>query len=174
MNWSDEPATESQIRRLGQFGYSADCPLTKGEAAYLIKVLEQQAETHAAGEQVGQTIARHTEYALRLCVEHTRRAVAEAGVDQIGPLEHSLALAIGKRREFWTDTCRDPAQMQDRSASVLDLYRKYGCRFVTPTHEQIQEILDALDTASPVWDRNNLELFYQTLELNFPELVRNA
>jgi hypothetical protein len=25
-----------------------------------------------------------------------------------------------------------------------------------------------------VWDRDNLELFYQTLELNFPELVRNA
>jgi hypothetical protein len=64
--------------------------------------------------------------------------------------------------------------MQARSASTLDLYMKHGCRFVTPTHEQVQEILDALDVASPFWDRDNAEIFYQTLELNFPELVRHA
>ena len=44
MNWSSEPATESQLSRLRVFGYLADCPLTKGEAASLIKELEQVAE----------------------------------------------------------------------------------------------------------------------------------
>ena len=175
MTWSSEPATESQVGRLRQFGYDTGCPLTKGEASYLIKVLEQQPETQAAAkDKGGQEIVQHVAYALRLSIEHTRTALAEAGTDQIERLQHSLALAIAKRREFWTDTCRDPAQMHARSAPVLGLYMKYGCRFVPPTHDQVQEVLDALDAASPVWDRDNTQLFYQTLELNFPELVRHA
>jgi len=174
MNSSGEPATESQLSRLGQFGYFADCPLTKGEAAYLITVLEQQSEIHASVEHAGTQIARHTEYALRLSVEHTRRALAEAEANQIERLEHSLALLLARRCGFWTDTCRDPTQMQHRSPSVLDLYMKYGCLFVTPTPEQTQEILDALDRASPVWDRDHFELFFETLVLNFPELLRKV
>lgn len=173
MNWANEPATESQLSRLGQLGYSAECPLTKKEAGYLITVLGQQTEPHAVGGHAGQQVATPSEYALRLSVEHTRRAVAEAGIEQIGILEHGLALAVARRREFWTDTCRDPTQMHHRSPLILDLYMKQGCRFATPSHEQIQEILDALDTASPVWDRDSPELFFQTLELNFSELVHH-
>jgi hypothetical protein len=171
MNWSSEPATESQLSRLRQLGYAADCPLTKGEAAYLIKILEEQG-SGLQGRELH--LAKHVAYALRLAIEHTRRARAEAATEQIERLEHSLALAIARRREFWTDTCRDPAQMQARSAPVMDLYMKYGCRFVPPTHEQVQVVLEALDAASPVWDRDNSELFYQTLQLNFPELVRHV
>jgi len=89
-------------------------------------------------------------------------------------LQHSLASAVAKRREFWTDTCRDMAQMQCRSATVMNLYMKYGCRCVPPAPGQVQEVLDALDAASPTWDRDSLELFYQTLELNFPEVVRHS
>ena len=133
MTWSSEPATESQVGRLRQFGYDTGCPLTKGEASYLIKVLEQQPETQAAAkDKAGQEIVQHVAYALRLSIEHAR------------------------------------------SAPVLGLYMKYGCRFVPPTHDQVQEVLDALDAASPVWDLDNTQLFYQTLELNFPELVRHA
>ena len=40
--------------------------------------------------------------------------------------------------------------------------------------EQVQEVLDALDSALPVWDREHPELFYQTLELNFPQLVKRV
>jgi hypothetical protein len=36
----------------------------------------------------------------------------------------------------------------------------------------VQHILDALDSAAPFWDKEHPELFYQTLQLNFPELVR--
>jgi hypothetical protein len=173
MNWSNEPATESQLSRLKQLGYSAECPLTKGEAAYLIKSLEEQPQ--GAGEAGNpHQIAKHMAYALRLTVEHTRRALAEAATDQTERLQHSLALAIARRREFWTDTCRDLAQMRSPSAPVMDLYMKYGCRCVPPAPGQVQEVLDALDAASPAWDRESAELFYQTLELNFPELVRHT
>ena len=173
MNWSNEPAAESQLGRLRQFGYSAECPLTKGEAAYLINLFEQRPQTEAAGGgKAGVEVARHLAYALRLTVEHTRRAVAEAGTEQ-AELQHGLDSAITRRQQFWIDSCRNPVRMQSRSASVLDLYMKHGCRFVAPEHEQAQGVIDALDAASPAWDRDNPELFYQTLELNFPELVRH-
>jgi len=175
MNWSNEPATEIQLSRLRQLGYSTDCPLTKGEAAYLIKILEEHTETQGIGEPAqGPHIAKHMAYALRLGIEHTRRALAEAATDQVDRLQHSLASAIAKRKEFWTDTCREMSQMHCRSAPVMDLYMKYGCRCVPPAPGQVQEVLDALDAASPAWDLDCVELFYQTLELNFPELVRHA
>ena len=175
MNWINEPATESQLGHLRQFGYDASCRLTKGEAAYLIQLFEEQSEgqTDAVAEGA-RGIAKHTAYALRLVIAHTRRAVGEAVADQVEQLQGALASAVAKRRVFWMDSCRDPAQMQARSAPVLDLYMKYGCRFVAPTHEQVQEVLDALDAASPMWDRDNAELFYQTLQLNFPELLRHT
>jgi hypothetical protein len=36
----------------------------------------------------------------------------------------------------------------------------------------VQVVLEALDAAMPLWDRDHPELFYQALELNFPQLVR--
>ena len=79
-----------------------------------------------------------------------------------------------ERKEFWADTCREMTQMHIASKEVMDLYRKHGCRFCEPTLGQVDEVLKALDSAMPFWDRVHPELFYQTLELNFPELVRHA
>jgi hypothetical protein len=81
MNWSNEPATECQRFRLRQLGYQADCPLTKGEAAYLVEVLEEHTRSTTAARG-GPEIATHMAYALRLAIEHTRRAVAEAPADE--------------------------------------------------------------------------------------------
>lgn len=64
--------------------------------------------------------------------------------------------------------------MHAGSKQVIDLYRRFGCRFCEPTHEQVDEVLGALDAAMPQWDTLHPELFYQTLELNFPELVRHS
>jgi hypothetical protein len=72
------------------------------------------------------------------------------------------------------DTCCEPAQMQVRGAEVMALHIKHGCQYVTPTREQTQEILDALDIALASWDKEHPELFYQTLELNFPELRKHS
>jgi hypothetical protein len=62
--------------------------------------------------------------------------------------------------------------MQAACGQVLDFYRKYGCQFEAPSHKHVQEVLSALDPAVPAWDRDHPELFYQTLELNFPELKK--
>ncbi len=76
-----------------------------------------------------------------------------------------------KRQEFWLDTCRGVAHMHLECAQVQELYRKYGCRFAEPTLQQVRGILDALDGAMPKWESEHPELFFQTLELSFPELV---
>ncbi len=78
------------------------------------------------------------------------------------------------RQEFWVNTCREITKMHASCTQAIDLYRKFGCRFCEPTGEQVAEVLNALDSAIPQWDSVHPELFYQTLELNFPELVRRS
>jgi hypothetical protein len=86
------------------------------------------------------------------------------------------AVGLLEREGFWADTCREATQMQHQSkpAMAMELYRKYGCRFCQPERQQIQYVLNALDAAVPGWEKEHPELFYQTLELNYPELVRHA
>ena len=78
------------------------------------------------------------------------------------------------REEFWADTCRDVTQMHHATQAAVELYRKFGCRFCVPGHQQVQGVLSALDSAVPLWEKEHPELFFQTLELNYPELIRRA
>lgn len=83
-------------------------------------------------------------------------------------------LSQTERQQFWADTCREMREMRLGSQPIMDLYRKFGCRFCSPTLEQAQHVISALDSALPAWETSHPELFYQTLELNFPELVRRS
>jgi hypothetical protein len=86
---------------------------------------------------------------------------------------YNPALGQVGRLEFWVDTCREMTQMKVGSRQVTELYRQFGCRFCAPTQSQVEEVLRALDSALPLWEKVHPELFYQTLELNYPELVRH-
>ena len=88
-------------------------------------------------------------------------------------VELCLSPAVEKRREFWLDTCREMTEMRSAAPQAFELYQKHGCRFVVPTREEVQTVLDALDNAVSSWEQSYPELFYQTLELNFPELVKH-
>ncbi len=91
---------------------------------------------------------------------------AEAGERPLAPLTQA------ERQEFWTDTCREMTQMHAAGPRVIELYRQFGCRFVSPSRQQVTDVLSALDAAMPQWEQSHPELFFQTLELNYPELVR--
>ncbi len=120
--------------------------------------LSQSTKTHA--------------YHLRAAFEEARRKLA---TNPNGPnVRADVAGTTVTRQEFWLDTCREVKEMHIGSVQVLELYQAFGCRFFSPNHEQVQEILDALDSARHFWDRDNPEFFYQTLELNFPNLVRRG
>jgi hypothetical protein len=94
-----------------------------------------------------------------------RRALEAAAMEERQSAED-------ERMDFWIDTCREPREFHIGSAQVRELNRTHGCALCAPTHLQTQEVLQALDTALPFWDRDHPELFYETLKLNFPELVR--
>jgi hypothetical protein len=95
-----------------------------------------------------------------------------AGAGRVG--QPAVASVLIGREEFWADTCRETTQMQHATPEVLELYRKYGCRFCTPGRLQIQYVLNALDSAVAGWEKEHPELFFQTMELNYPELVRHS
>jgi len=173
IDWTDEPATEGQLNSLRRLGYQPARPLTKGWAAHLIRSVEAHPQNEQASAENGvREVTKRQAHLLRQAVEEAERAVRDATKDEAEELQRLLRVAIRKRQDFWTDTCRDPPQMRDCSTQVLDLFMRYGCRFVVPAGELVQDILNALDLVIPLWDRYQPELFYQTLEVNFPELDR--
>ncbi len=92
----------------------------------------------------------------------------------LAPAGTTAPLTQFPRPDFWVDTCREVPQMHTHSLDVMRLYQQFGCRFLPPTSTQAESILSALDVAMPGWERQHPELFYQALELNFPELVRQT
>lgn len=172
MDWENEPATWKQIRYLKQHGHKPDRHLTKTAAAELIHTMGGTVEVTVIPEVVLQQSPSQDAWLLHQAVEQGGRAVADARSDTIHRTQQDLAIAISKRQMFWIDTCRDPTRMQAACGQVLDYYRKYGCQFDPPSNRQVQEVLSALDPAVPFWDRDHPVLFYQTLELNYPHLMR--
>jgi hypothetical protein len=174
MNWADEPATETQLSRLGHLGCKPGYLLTKAEALQLITWLEHHHRPNpAAPEQASARPKPAPEaYLLRLAVASVKRAAASGPPANNQAPVVELEQAVARRQEFWMDTCREATQMRLASTQVLELYQQHGCRFSTPKPAEAQQILDALDSAMPSWELNHPALFYQTLELNFPELVR--
>jgi hypothetical protein len=147
MNGLNEPATEEQLRYLDHAGHPQTHPLTRSDAATLIRQLRE----HSA-------------------------AVGISNGPGAGHYYLGLGNAGGKvvRQEFWLDTCREATQRHQAFPEVLQLYQLHGCRFMTPTEEKVQEVLEALDKVLPAWEQQHPELFFQTLELNFPELMRHC
>jgi len=175
MNWIEGPATWKQLRFLSQHGVKPDKALTKAEASELIRKHGGDPDKlviAAAESSPTQSLVQESAHQLRMGVETAMQALAAPGAAARDKLHHELSMAISKRQEFWLDTCRDVRKTFSATAQAHELYQKHGCRFATPMPKHVQHILDALDSAAPFWDKDHPELFYQTLQLNFPELVR--
>lgn len=167
MNAVTEPVTEIQVKRLRQFGYVADGSLTRSEAARLLHEFETRPELRPVAPTDALELRRAVDNLRLMLVQATTRLEEDS-------CRNNLEAAKARRREFWLDTCREPDQRRSGSPQRFQLYMQHGCRFYVPSLQQTQEILDALDAAMPTWDGEHPELFYQTLELSFPALVRRC
>jgi len=156
------------MQYLKDHGYEPDHALTKAEAVQLIRQFGGHPASPTAESPAATSLGP---FQYRQIVENAKRALEADSGDL--PLQQQLARAITQREEFWLDTCREATEFHIGSPHVRELYRKHGCLFCTPTQRQVEEVLQALDVALPFWDRDNPELFYETLKLNFPELVRH-
>jgi hypothetical protein len=174
MNWADEPATWKQLKLLRQLGHNPNHPLTKTAASELIVSLGGHQESHGTPEDENLRLLkqRGAAYHLRVTVESARETLANSQQGQFTNCQLAVATAVAERLEFWLDTCRDAPKTQLGAEQVHEFYQKFGCRFEAPPPKDAQHILEALDAAAPLWDRDNPELFYQTLEINFPALLR--
>jgi len=176
MDWENEPATWKQLKYLKQHGYKPDRGLTKTAAAELIGSLGGPVAALAQVQPELPVPLQHSPkeeaFQLHSALEQAAKAVTIARREELPKAEQNLALAVSKREMFWIDTCRDPMRMQAACGAVLDFYRKYGCGLEAPSHKQVREVLAALDSALPQWEREHPELFYKTLELNYPELKK--
>ncbi len=175
MNWTEGPATWKQLRFLSERGYKPEHPLTKNEAADLIRNFGGQPETLTTSTSIGIPVeaSAGAPYDFHTAVEIARRTLESAGMDSGRVCRRALDSAIARRQEFWVDTCRDVHEMKLASRPIINLYHKHGCLLYPPSPCQVQAVLDALDPAMPFWDRDHPELFYETLSLNFPELLRH-
>jgi len=193
MDWADEPATEQQVSQLVRLGFHMARPLSLTEAASLIRQYKKQASRRNTTPASGGTgwPVRGASAPLSfstppkegwpdpgrrmLHISEEPHAPLGAAVPPPRPIESPANEAIAEeteRLEFWLDTFRDVKEMQVASVKVYELRQKHGCHFLLPRREQVEDVLKALDTAIPAWDRDHPEFFYQTLELNFPELAR--
>jgi hypothetical protein len=174
MNWANEPATWKQLKLLKQLGHQPNCPLTKTAASELIASLggRMQCQETPEGENLRLMKQRGAAYHFHVAVENAREALATTTGEQADSRKAAFALAASERLEFWLDTCRDAPKTQAGLEQVHEFYQKFGCRFADPPPKDAQYILDALDSAAPLWDREHPELFYETLEINFPQLLR--
>jgi len=188
MDWQEEPATEQQLLRLQQYGFVQTCPLTITQAARLIRQYAKNsvsatANSHGppSGAARSDTPALHvtasiSDFArkhahdLRLRVMAMQQA-AEETPDRPG-VRADLRACVSARQQFWLETCSDSRDLPRACAQALEFYQFLGARYFPPTSEQAQEVLDALDGAMPGWEESNPELFYETLKLNFPSLMR--
>jgi hypothetical protein len=186
MDWPDEPASEQQVVRLKSLGCVPTAHLTMTEAARLIRQYQKNlrqtgnipglkpSASHPPADSVGSVTlsesARNVAHRLHETAANAKHAMAVAA--GAANVRADLVSATAARVEFWLDTCRDVREMQIATVQVYELHHDYGHRLFAPTREQVQEILDALDAAIPLWDKEHPDLFYKTLELNFPSLVR--
>jgi hypothetical protein len=184
MDWTDGPATIKQLRFLERHGFKPGHPLTKTEASDMIRRFGGQPEEfcgtaspHApaatAAPPVGAAHTGQAPHGFGIAVLEAKSSLADADARSLTSRQQAVAAAVDRRQQFWLDTCRECAQMQFACHSVMELYQKHGCLFFTPTPAQVQEILDALDSAMPLWDRDRPDVFFQTLSLNFPQLLKH-
>jgi hypothetical protein len=171
MDRTHEPATEVQLRRLQQLGCDPGRALSREEAAGLLHELELRSHRSEEGAPAS-TQKRSRAVQLRLSLEDAKLLLIAALPSEEPVLLAQFERLRAERMEFWINTCREPELMHDKCAETLELYRKHGCLYTVPNHEQVQEVLDALDAAIPAWDVEHPELYFTTLELNFPQLLK--
>lgn len=104
---------------------------------------------------------------LRAAVENLREEVKSGYAT-----EPALAEAIRARQMFWVETCEAAVGSQPCYRLARELRRKYGWRFCSPTPEQVQFVIDALDLAFAHWERDSAVLFFNKLEVHFPHLQK--
>jgi hypothetical protein len=186
MNWREEPASESQLEYLKVFGFTPDRPITKGEASELLTQFKEDPERQRirAEARVAERARKDAQnrmdqaerevdmaYYLHADCDSAKKSLAEAERGEAQEAKVYLRELQEDRFRFWQETFRAPA-WERTDLQPIKLYLEHGHRFNLPAKNILQAMLDTLDADSATWDRDNPGYFFQTLEYNFPQLLR--
>lgn len=178
MDWQTQPATEKQLDYLAVFGFITDKPLTKKEASELLTQFEEnplmeeiKLENFQKRDlQQMEEDEKNAAYVLHQIFDSAKEELEHAIHGEKTDALEEYKDALKNRIEFWKDTCRQ-ADCTCEWEQAMNLNEKYGYRFKVPSTKQITPILEALDAKAPTWDKDYPYIFFETLEINFPELL---
>lgn len=99
--------------------------------------------------------------------------------DYVKDAKDELKTCIALRNNFWKSTFSKMGAVMVDSSDLIDyadtidrLHDEFGRFFKIPTNKQISDILEALDKASPDWDKKEPHAFYATLKKSFPDALK--
>jgi hypothetical protein len=99
--------------------------------------------------------------------------------DYVKDAQDELKGCIALRNNFWKSTFSPMGAVMVDSSDLIDyadtidlLHDEFGRFFKIPTNKEIFDILEALDKASPDWDKREPHAFYATLKASFPDAIR--
>lgn len=117
---------------------------------------------------------------IKADLENTQSELA----DFPGELEDAqteLKDARSSRISFWKATFKEDWILSDEESRLIDfadtidsLYATYGRYFKIPTNTEVIDILEALDKASPDWDKREPHAFYTALKATVPNCTRKS
>lgn len=193
--WQQDPATEKQIAYLESFGVKAKPGLTKGEASELIDKCKddpqaearrrkfydekQQAEwedsqkfpSYALRKEIVQWRKEFEEAEAEIAITKDREEKADLRETQKEAKEEIKRLEA-ERLDFWKAACGGDSEEFFEVAA--ELYDEYGQYFKKPSVANIRGVLEALDAASPDWDKKEMHAFFATYQASFPDSVKRA
>jgi DNA repair exonuclease SbcCD ATPase subunit len=89
--------------------------------------------------------------------------------------------ARSSRISFWKATFKEDWILSDEEGRLINfadtidsLYVRYGRYFKIPTNKEVIDILEALDKASPDWDKREPRAFYAELKATVPNCNRKS
>jgi hypothetical protein len=89
--------------------------------------------------------------------------------------------ARSSRISFWKATLKEDWVLSDEESRLIDfadtidsLFARYGRYFKIPTNKNVIDILEALDKASPDWDKCEPHAFYAALKATVPNCTRKC
>lgn len=116
--------------------------------------------------------------AIKSEIEEVEATLGDYPSDLEEPQEE-LKCNLSLRSNFWKSTFSPMGAVMVDSSDLIDyadtidrLHDQFGRFFKIPTNKQISDILEALDKASPDWDKKEPHAFYAKLKASFPDALR--
>ncbi len=169
-------ATERQLTRLQREHEEKRNELSQ----YRHELEDIQRKVQTAEDEVQRTALEQQIASTRELIESTESEIADQPTE-IKEAKEELRYRRSLRAKFWkatfTQLQADPDDTEDLIdyCDVIDrFFDSYGRYLKAPTLKQVGDIVEALDKASPDWDKQEPQSFYARYKASFPDKIKRV